>query len=430
MLAADEIAIIAGTQGDTLKAVAQPAGRGARPFGGGELILRGSARSDSAAFVEGPGDPDPLPLRRPAQHVRAAVPGVASSSSPATSAPSFGRLTGGIINARVRDPATDLVHGEADFNLYDAGVAVEGPLSDKLVGRRRLPSLLDRHRPPALPLLRVEPVLHERAPLLRLPVPVHLEARRQGQGAVALLRLAGQGRGHPRAAHGTTRPSPATSRAHRLPLPAGDLVADLLAGAPAGELDLRGAADNRHASSGRGSTSGSARSASTPAALVLAGPPRRSRRARASTCSWPATTSASTCRRSRRRASRPTPISTQSRATSPRDRHLWDAGGVRRAPLLALREGSTSCPRCASTGTQRDPALERDPRIFARWRVAPRTVLKGGGRRLPAAPAPDESSTVSGNPGPPPSGASSTRLGVEHSPSTASSSRRPASTRT
>jgi hypothetical protein len=48
---------------------------------------------------------------------------------PGNFAADYGRLTGGVINARVRDPARDMLRGEADFNFYDAGVALEGPVS-------------------------------------------------------------------------------------------------------------------------------------------------------------------------------------------------------------------------------------------------------------------------------------------------------------
>jgi hypothetical protein len=99
------------------------------PFGGGALILRGSSPADSAAFIDG--------LQIPQIYhfggLRSTfAPRFLESLEfvPGNFAADFGRLTGGIVNVRVRDPARDMFRGEADFNLYDAGVAMEGPLGE------------------------------------------------------------------------------------------------------------------------------------------------------------------------------------------------------------------------------------------------------------------------------------------------------------
>ena len=85
---------------------------------------------------------------------------------PGNFSPDYGRLTGGIVNARVRDPAKDLVRGEADFNLYDAGVALEGPLSKTWsIGGAFRRSWIDT----VLPLfvsVQLGRLLHDRAALL------------------------------------------------------------------------------------------------------------------------------------------------------------------------------------------------------------------------------------------------------------------------
>jgi len=129
----DELLLVAGTQGDTLKAVANLPGAARVPFGGGGLILRGSSPGDSAAFVDG--------LQIPQLFHFGALrstfaPRFLDSLEfvPGNYAADYGRLTGGIVNARVREPAGDLFRGEADFNLYDTGVAVEGPLSSTWSG--------------------------------------------------------------------------------------------------------------------------------------------------------------------------------------------------------------------------------------------------------------------------------------------------------
>ncbi len=127
VIPADEVAAVAGTQGDTLKAVLNLPGAARTAFGG-ELILRGSSPGDSAAFVDGL----QVPIAYHFGGLRSTfAPRFMESIEfvPGNFAPEYGRLIGGIVNVRVRDPVTDAVHGEADFNVYDAGVAVEAPLS-------------------------------------------------------------------------------------------------------------------------------------------------------------------------------------------------------------------------------------------------------------------------------------------------------------
>ncbi|HEY7725597.1 MAG TPA: TonB family protein [Anaeromyxobacteraceae bacterium] len=127
VLPADEVAQVAGTQGDTLKAVLNMPGAARSAFGGGQLVLRGSAPGDSAVFVEGL----ELPLLYHFGGLRSTFAPrflEAVEFVPGSFAPDYGRLTGGVVNVRVRDPAEDAAHGEADFNLYDAGAAAEGPL--------------------------------------------------------------------------------------------------------------------------------------------------------------------------------------------------------------------------------------------------------------------------------------------------------------
>jgi TonB family protein len=128
VLPADELALLPGSQGDTLKAVLNLPGAARPSYLGGQLILRGSAPGDSAAFVDGL----EIPILYHFGGLRSTfAPRFLDSVEfvPGNFAPDYGRLTGGIVNARVRDPSKDLVRGEADFNLYDAGVALEAPVS-------------------------------------------------------------------------------------------------------------------------------------------------------------------------------------------------------------------------------------------------------------------------------------------------------------
>ena len=129
VIPAEEVAQVAGSQGDTLKAVLNLPGAARAAYGGGALVLRGSSPGDSAAFVEGL----EIPVLYHFGGLRSTfAPRFLDSVEfiPGNLPPDFGRLTGGIVNARVRDPSKDLVRGEADFNFYDAGVALEGPVSE------------------------------------------------------------------------------------------------------------------------------------------------------------------------------------------------------------------------------------------------------------------------------------------------------------
>ena len=128
VLPAEELALLPGSQGDPLKAVLNLPGAARPPYLAGALILRGSAPGDSAAFVDGL----EIPILYHFGGLRSTfAPRFLESIEfvPGNFSPDYGRLTGGIVNARVRDPSKDLVRGEADFNLYDAEVALEAPLS-------------------------------------------------------------------------------------------------------------------------------------------------------------------------------------------------------------------------------------------------------------------------------------------------------------
>jgi TonB family protein len=133
VIPADEVAKVAGTQGDTLKAVLNLPGVARTPFGAGQLILRGSAPGDSRVFVEG----QEIPALYHFGGLRSTISPrflEAVEFVPGNFAPDYGRATGGIIEVRLRDPASDMVRGEAGVNLYDASVAVEGPLGGGWAG--------------------------------------------------------------------------------------------------------------------------------------------------------------------------------------------------------------------------------------------------------------------------------------------------------
>jgi len=126
VIPAEEVALIPGSQGDTVKAVLNLPGAARTAFGG-DVILRGSAPGDSRFFVEG----QEIPLLYHFGGLRSTVnPRFLESVEfvPGNFAPDYGRATGGIIEVKLRDPAQDLVRGDASLSLYDFGGSVEGPL--------------------------------------------------------------------------------------------------------------------------------------------------------------------------------------------------------------------------------------------------------------------------------------------------------------
>jgi TonB family protein len=133
VIPAAEVAKVAGTQGDTIKAVLNLPGVARTRFGSGQLILRGSAPGDSRVFVEG----QEIPLLYHFGGLRSTINPrflEAVEFVPGNFAPDYGRATGGIIEVKLRDPSPDLVKGEAGVNFYDANVAIEGPLGGGWAG--------------------------------------------------------------------------------------------------------------------------------------------------------------------------------------------------------------------------------------------------------------------------------------------------------
>ena len=127
VLPAAEVEKVAGTQGDALKAVLNMPGAARTPFGAGALILRGSSPGDSRVFLEG----QEIPLLYHFGGLRSTFSSrflEAVEFVPGNFSVEYGRATGGIVEVRVRDPASDLFRGQVGANLYDAGFALEGPL--------------------------------------------------------------------------------------------------------------------------------------------------------------------------------------------------------------------------------------------------------------------------------------------------------------
>lgn len=130
-LARDELTRVAGTRGDPLRAVellpgvSRPAGNGGMP------ILRGANPDDSQVFVEGAMAPYLYHLGGFTSIVHARVL-ESVDLYPSNFSVRYGRKTGGVIEATLRDPRTDRFHGTADVSLIDSSLVLETPIGDKL----------------------------------------------------------------------------------------------------------------------------------------------------------------------------------------------------------------------------------------------------------------------------------------------------------
>ena len=150
-LVMQEITKIPGTQGDALKVVQALPGVARVPFGGGALVVRGSNPGDSIATIER----HYIPLAFHFGGLRSVFPSELLESidfRPGNFGAEFGRYTGGIVDVRLKRPRSDGLHGRIEADVFDAGVFLEGPLTEHatfaLAGRR---SYFDAILPAVMP---------------------------------------------------------------------------------------------------------------------------------------------------------------------------------------------------------------------------------------------------------------------------------------
>ena len=150
-LTMQEIRKIPGTQGDALKVVQNLPGVARIPFGGGGLIVRGSNPGDSGSFI----NRHFVPIIFHFGGLRSVFPSELLESIdfyPGNFGAEFGRLTGGVVDARIRRPKDDRLHARVEADIFDAGFLLEGPLHEgatfALSGRR---SYIDAILPAVLP---------------------------------------------------------------------------------------------------------------------------------------------------------------------------------------------------------------------------------------------------------------------------------------
>ena len=138
-LTVEEIRKIPGTSGDALKVVQNLPGVARAPFGAGLLVVRGSSPGDSGAVI----NRHFVPLIYHFGGLRSVFSSSLLESIdfyPGNFSPEFGRFSGGIVDARVRRPKTDRIHGHVEADFFDAGLLIEGPVGEKgafaVAGRR------------------------------------------------------------------------------------------------------------------------------------------------------------------------------------------------------------------------------------------------------------------------------------------------------
>jgi TonB family protein len=134
-----EIALIPGTGGDAFKAILSLPGVARPPPLSGQLAVRGSAPADTPVFIGGTS----IPIIYHFGGLSSVVPTEVLDKIdfyPGNFSSLYGRGTGGMIDAAIRDPKKDGIHGMAQLDLIDARLIAEGPIgggfSFMVAGRR------------------------------------------------------------------------------------------------------------------------------------------------------------------------------------------------------------------------------------------------------------------------------------------------------
>jgi len=138
-LATEEIQRIPGVSGDALKVVQNLPGVARSSFGGGQIIVRGSAPNDSLAFVDG--------VQVPLLYHFGGIYSVVNTDIldgvdfyPGAIPVRYGRLSGGVLEARLRAPRADRWRGYGEVNVFHGGLFLEGPITKDttiaIAGRR------------------------------------------------------------------------------------------------------------------------------------------------------------------------------------------------------------------------------------------------------------------------------------------------------
>lgn len=137
---AEDLRKVAGARGDALRAVEiLPGVARTSSYEGGAPVLRGASQHESVVFLDGA----PVPLLYHFMSAQSFFPSRLLERVelyPSNFSVRYGRLVGGVIEARTRAPATDRLRAVVDLSLIDSSALVQAPLSDDAavaVGARR-----------------------------------------------------------------------------------------------------------------------------------------------------------------------------------------------------------------------------------------------------------------------------------------------------
>lgn len=123
-----ELSVVPGTSGDALRAVQAMPGVARTDAFSGMLVVRGSAPTGTAVFLDG----TPLPLAYHFGGLSSVVPTEmidAIDFYPGSFPARYGRVTGGIVDVKLRQGAHDgRYHGLAQVDLIDARLMLSGPV--------------------------------------------------------------------------------------------------------------------------------------------------------------------------------------------------------------------------------------------------------------------------------------------------------------
>lgn len=128
---AEELARVPGVRGDAIRAVDILPGVGrSAPFDGSTPVIRGAGSNESQVFLDG----TPVPLLF---HFGGITSFFQSrlldrvELYPSNFSARWGRVSGGVVEARVREPRRDRIHGMLDLSVLDSAALVEAPLGER-----------------------------------------------------------------------------------------------------------------------------------------------------------------------------------------------------------------------------------------------------------------------------------------------------------
>ena len=131
VLSVEELKRIPGTQNDAIKAVQNLPGVARAPFGGGLLVVWGSAPADTRVYADGV----QLPRIFHFAGFRSTINSEfveELSFKPGAYGADFGRGLGGMIDVTTRSPKSDRIHGSVTLDLIDGSMTLEGPVTKNL----------------------------------------------------------------------------------------------------------------------------------------------------------------------------------------------------------------------------------------------------------------------------------------------------------